>query len=59
MYKTCDNCRHGAICRLTSGLWEYYRETLQGKVKESPNCMAKMINILASYCHHWEEYEKE
>ncbi len=57
--ETCDNCRNSLICEITSGLWGFYRETLQGKVEKSHDCMKKMIDIMASHCQHWQEYTED
>ena len=59
MIKTCDNCRHGTICRLTFELWNYYGETLQGRVEDSPKCIKGLLDLLALHCSHWERYSED
>ncbi len=57
--KTCGNCRHDTICKLSASLWNCYRETIQCRINDSSTWMAEVQQCLASRCVHWHEYPTE
>ncbi len=54
--KVCGNCATRTICKLSEALWDCYRKTLQGRVKNSPDCVIRMEEVLSAHCDHWQEY---
>ncbi len=57
--KSCGNCRHDTICKLSASLWSIYRETIQSRIDDSSTWMAEVSKSLASHCVHWQAYPEE